>query len=344
VNLAAAHAAGRARRAPHGVGRGPGVHAFRAGAMGSPLALTLVGASPQASVATWAAVRDDVEASEQAMSRFRESGELVALNRRLGEPTAVSPRLYRALAAAERARRSTEGRFDGRVLRDLERLGEHGAEPGPPPRFPLADDESPGTGERGDTPSVRRRPRSRLVRLDEPIDLGGIGKGLALRWAATHVERLAPDAGYLLEAGGDIVCRGPAPDGPEWRIAIEAPDGAEDPPAIVAVDRGSVVTSSILVRRWRGPDGAEVHHLVDPRTHRPADDGLVAVSVAGSDPAWSEVWSKSLFLAGRSGIGPLARARGIAAWWIDVDGSLSMTPAGRERTLWVRDEAATLPS
>jgi thiamine biosynthesis lipoprotein len=57
------------------------------------------------------------------------------------------------------------------------------------------------------------------------------------------------------------------------------------------------------------------------------------------DPAWAEVWSKALFLAGRSRIGPEARSRGQAAWWIEEDGSIRMTPAARRMTTWVRDEA-----
>ncbi len=113
------------------------------------------------------------------------------------------------------------------------------------------------------------------------------------------------------------------------------------PASVVAASRGAVVTSSRLVRHWRSPAGREVHHLIDPATHEPADDGLVSVTVAGSDPAWSEVWSKSLFVAGRNDIGSLARSRGLAAWWIDADGRVSMTPAARERTLWVRDEPAS---
>ncbi|HEU4671309.1 MAG TPA: FAD:protein FMN transferase [Candidatus Limnocylindrales bacterium] len=317
-----------------------GVHRFAARAMGSPLRLTLVGSDDRAAATIWSAVRDDVEATEQALSRFRESAELVGLNRRLGVPVPVGDRLYRALTAAERARRVTSGRFDARVLRDLERLGEHGATAGPRTAAHPAEDVPPGE------PSVRRRPRSRLVRIEEPIDLGGIGKGLALRWAARLVERLAAEGtaeecGYLLEAGGDIACRGPAPDGATWRIAIEAPDEGVAPAAVVAAVGGAVMTSSRLVRHWRSPAGDDVHHLIDPATHEPAGDGLVSVTVAGPDPAWSEVWSKSLFVAGRGGIGPLARSRGLAAWWIDADGRVAMTPAARERTLWVRDEAAT---
>ena len=82
-----------------------------------------------------------------------------------------------------------------------------------------------------------------------------------------------------------------------------------------------------------------MHHLIDPRTGEPADGELLAVTVAGSDPAWAEIWSKALFVSGRRGIGPLARSRGLAAWWVTEAGALEMTPAARPLTEWVSTEA-----
>ena len=59
------------------------------------------------------------------------------------------------------------------------------------------------------------------------------------------------------------------------------------------------------------------------------------MTVAGLDPAWSEVWSKSLFLAGRDRIGEEARTRGLAAWWVDERGRMEMTPEARLCSEWV---------
>ena len=84
-----------------------------------------------------------------------------------------------------------------------------------------------------------------------------------------------------------------------------------------------------------------VHHLIDPRTGEPGGDGLRAVTVTADDPAWAEVWSKALFVEGQRDIGRLARARGLAAWWVGADGVLDMTPAARVRTMWTRQEDAS---
>ena len=81
-----------------------------------------------------------------------------------------------------------------------------------------------------------------------------------------------------------------------------------------------MATSSVGVRHWLAPDGRPVHHLLDPLTREPARTGLLAVTVAAADPAWTEVWTKALFLAGRRGIGDEARARDLAAWWVTERG------------------------
>ncbi len=322
---------------------------FERRAMGSPLRLTIVGAAEGAAADAWRAVSDEFELAEQAMSRFRESSDLTRINRAAGSGRriCVDRRLTRALVAADRAGRITDGLFDARVVADLERLGYEGVglEPGPdagPDALPA--DLLRGAGAR---PGWERRwlavdPRSTAVALAQPVDLGGIGKGLALRWAWRRLERariVDAEGGALLEAGGDLVAGGPAPQGGPWIIAIEDPEGGGEPVATVAVPSGALATSSILVHRWTGPDGRAVHHLVDPRTGEPGGAGLLAVTVAGPDPAWAEVWSKSLFLCGAAGIATTARARGLAAWWVLDDGRVEMTAAARARTTWLAAEA-----
>ncbi|MGZ8527733.1 MAG: FAD:protein FMN transferase [Candidatus Limnocylindrales bacterium] len=316
-------------------------HAFEKRAMGSPLRLSVVGIPAEAAADAWHEVSDEIEAAEQALSRFRETSDLTVVNRAAGSGMCAPAdrRLGRALAAADRASRLTDGRFDARVLADLERLGYAGAELG-------GQDDDRADARSAVEPQPARRwliadPRSSRIGVACPVDLGGIGKGLALRWAWRRIERavLERGGGAMLEAGGDLVAGGPAPQAGPWVIAIEDPSGAADPVATVALPVGAVATSSILVHRWTATDGRSVHHLVDPRTGRPGGAGLVAVTVAGSDPAWSEVWSKSLFLCGADGIAGLARARGLAAWWVRDDGRLEMTAAGRARTTWVAAEA-----
>jgi thiamine biosynthesis lipoprotein len=269
------------------------------------------------------------EASEQALSRFRDDSDLTELNRRWGQATAVRSRLLiRALVAADRAHRRTGGRFDPRVLSDLERLGSRGA------WVPLAD-------RRPSARVVDRAGRAGPIRIDAPVDLGGIGKGLALRWAARSAASplatlLSAGGGFLVDAGQDLVSRGLGPDQGPFLVDIEDPAGIAESLAVIRLPRdGAVATSSTRLGRWTSPDGRAVHHLIDPRTGAPGGDGLLAVTVAAQDPAWAEIWSKALFLEGATGIGAAARREGLAAWWVATGQALEMTPGARLLTVWL---------
>jgi thiamine biosynthesis lipoprotein len=308
--------------------------------MGSPLRLTVC---PDARIATddapalaWAEVVDEFERSEDAMSRFRNASELTELNRAAGSgrEVVVGRRLERAIVAADRATRVTGGRFDPRVLADLDRLGYRGA---PLPATSAGWDGGLVVTARDSATRIACRVAPGRLRLDRPVDLGGIGKGLALRWAAARLER-GGFRSYLLEAGGDLVARGQGPDGGVWQVGIEDPAADLRPLAVISIDDLAIATSSVGVHAWL-VDGRPVHHLLDPATGEPGGSGLLAVTVAAADPAWAEVWSKCLFLAGRSGIASVARARGLAAWWVGTDGGLEMTAAARVRSIWVAAEA-----
>ena len=301
-------------------------------AMGSPLRLQVDGSPAKDAVdLAWRRVVDEFEAAEQALSRFRATSEIHLARLAGGRSAHPSRRLVAALTAADRARRVTDGRFDPRVLSDLERLG---SQPIPIPAL-----GAPVGRRRQDRVFIRSGRRGPIA-MPEPVDFGGIGKGLALRWAATRAERTLAGTPLLLEAGGDIVTRGAAgPDG--WQIALEDPRGGPLPVAILTpAPDGAVATSSVRVGRWSTPEGRSVHHLIDPRLGEPGGDGLLSVTVAAIDPAWAEVWSKALFVAGLGEIGALARERGLAAWWVAANGELAMTPGARILTRWVLTEVA----
>lgn len=310
--------------------------AFEARALGSALSLKVVDADPSLARDAWLRVTTEFAEVDRALSGYRSDSAVAELNRRASssDPAPVDRRLYEGVVLAHRAWRRTDGRFDPRVLDALVALGQPG----------LLASASPDDGRAAQSLAgpaaipcwLRRVPVTRAIAVDRPVDLHGIGKGLALRWAWREVRRLLGDGagGILLNAGGDLVGRGLGPDGDPWRIGIENPSGDALPLAVVSLGDGAICTSSIAVQRWDAPGHGTVHHLIDPATGRPGGDGLVAVTVAGPDPAWAEVRTKELFLLGRQGVADRARALGLAAWWVTDEGTLEMTPAGRQRVCW----------
>jgi thiamine biosynthesis lipoprotein len=308
------------------------MHLREGRALGSPLRLLVAARDDARAVdAAWLDVLQAFEQVDRTMSRYRADSELTRLNRRRGRPARVSRLLMAALSLSERARRTTEGRFDPRIVADLERLG-------------FAAEPQAWTADGSDLEPVLRLAADGRITISGAVDLGGLGKGLALRLArrsvATRLRGAA--AGFLIDAGGDIATDG-RPDARKhaarWSIALEDPSGGPLPIATCELPHEwAITTSSTRIARRVDAAGRLVHHLVDPRTGEPGGGSLIAVSVAFPDPAWAEIWSKDLFLEGTRGIGPRARARGLAAWWVDATSGLSMTPAARQLTRWVRSE------
>ena len=304
-------------------------------AMASRITLTVVDPKPQAVTALHEAmaVIGDVAAS---CTRFDPASPLMRAN---AEPTAwhrVPRVVIDAVAAAHHAYVATEGRFDPRVLRELERDG-YGQS--------RAFSEEPVLGDAGATAVRVERATwqpacdgDRLQLGPDSIDLGGIGKGLAVRWAAAHLADAG--AGFLVDAGGDLVTGGVAPDGGRWSIGIENPWQAQgEPVAVVDATDAAVATSSIRLRSWT-QDGRVRHHLIDPRTGEPGGEGLVSVSVVPTDAAEAEVWTKALFLEGARGIDAAATDRGLAAVWVTSDGRVCLSAAALPVVTWSVPRAA----
>ena len=271
---------------------------------------------------------------EQACTRFVATSPLSNANaapQRWHRGPAI---LLNALAAAYGAYRLTDHRFDPRVLDAMVALGytnvvqfKEGEQVALPASLSLP---APASGEWH--PKVLPR-LGRFHLAGDRVDLGGIGKGLAVRWASDRLQRHCKD--FLIEAGGDCYCSGHSADRTDWRVAVEDPFGRDDPVAVLQVSDRAVATSSVRLRHWR-VGATEVHHLIDPRTYRPGGDGLMAVTVVASDPALAEVWSKVLFLEGATGIENAAEHRGIAALWVDDDGGLGSSSFVRDALMWVR--------
>ena len=270
-------------------------------------------------------------AVDAACTRFSPDSPLMRVNGQPGAWHDVPTTLYRTVLEAHHAYERTRGRFDPRILADLVRLGYDRSLPFAEGAVVASEPRSTRRPLGRWKPKFRGGPHPQLHLGGVPIDLGGIGKGLAARWAS---ERLIGSLdGFLVDAGGDCIGRGAGPDGAGWRIGIEDPRGGPDPMAVLELRDLACATSSIRLRTWRAGERT-VHHLIDPRTGRSGGEGLLSVTVIAADPAEAEVLSKTLFLAGIDQIAVEAERQRVAALWIDDQGATAESRALAPFVMW----------
>jgi thiamine biosynthesis lipoprotein len=256
-----------------------------------------------------------------ACSRFRDDSELVRLNASAGTgPVPVGPRLLEAVEVALDAAVETRGLVDPTVGRTLRLAGYDR-------RFAtvtLRDCATfrarfavvPGFG------GIHVDRRRRTIGLDPEVelDLGATAKALAADRSARAAAHLA-DCGVLVSLGGDISVAGLPPDG-GWpvRVADDHAAPLDGPGPTVAIRTGGLATSGTTVRRWRA--GAVVlHHIVDPRTGRPAVTPWRTVTVAARSCVEANVASTAAVVLGAAAPAWL-EARGVAARLVRESGDV----------------------
>ena len=323
---------------PPGIPAGPGADhvervTFRA--MATDVTLAVVDPGPECADRCELARRVFARI-EESCSRFRPDSPLMKANRAGIDWCTVPAECFQAIAEAALAHLETDGLFDPRVLEDLLAIGYDRTLP-----FGSGVVARPEAGLRARGVRDRWMPdldeRAHAVRIGTaPIDLGGIGKGLAVRGAAA--ELAGAGLAFAVEAGGDCYLGGPGPDGDGWHVGVEDPGGGQDPIAVLHLSDVGCATSSTRVRTWLA--GKEpVHHLIDPRSGRSARTGLTAVTVVHADPATAEVWSKALFVAGAEHVAPLCDRHGLAALWVSSRGEVEISPAMAGLITWLARRA-----
>lgn len=269
-------------------------------AMSTSVALIGVGVTASAMADATERARQLAEAWEQRFSRFRPESLLCRLNAAGGQALPVDVTFCALLARAAQAVRETGGRFDPSVLPVLEALGydrsidQVRAAPAELRHVPAAPESSGAAA----WARVRIDYGAGVVALPPGmrIDLGGIAKGAFVDLLAAEFSHWP---GGSIDAGGDVVVWGNAPDGQAWRIGIEAPGAVAQDALVIDVPSGSragVATSGTHRRRWQA-GGVEVHHLIDPHTRRPATSALHSVTALAESAMAAEVAAKAVLLA-----------------------------------------------
>ena len=164
----------------------------------------------------------------------------------------------------------------------------------------------------------------RALRLPRGVelDLGSTGKALAADLAADAALRASGGGGVLVSLGGDISVAGTPPEG-GWNVLVtdDSHSPLDGPGESIAIRDGAVATSSTTVRRWTS-GGVEMHHILDPRTGRPAESPWRTVSVAAATCVDANIAATAALIRGADAPEWLAGC-GLAARLVTEDGAVA---------------------
>lgn len=127
------------------------------------------------------------------------------------------------------------------------------------------------------------------------IDLGAVAKGYTSDLIADLWRQRGISSG-LMNLGGNVYALGKKPDGSPWLVGVRDPFSDTFLGTVEAKDV-AVVTSGAYERYFER-DGVIYHHIIDPKTGRPAKSGLASVTVIGPDGTLCDGLSTAFFVLG----------------------------------------------
>ncbi len=158
----------------------------------------------------------------------------------------------------------------------------------------------------------------------QALDLGGIAKG----FAADEVKQILVESGVqsaLINLGGNVITIGSRPDGQPWQIGIQnpiAPTGQYL--GVLSITNKTVVTSGSN-ERFFIKDGIRYHHILDPRTGKPAQNSLLSVTAVCACSTDADALTTALFILGPQKSMPLLNKVKAEAIFVTDDLTVTVT-------------------
>ncbi|MBO5163184.1 MAG: FAD:protein FMN transferase [Ruminococcus sp.] len=130
------------------------------------------------------------------------------------------------------------------------------------------------------------------------VDFGAVAKG----FTSDRVMEIFKENGVssaIISLGGNVQTMGRKTDGSLWKVAVVDPFDTDKTLGIIETADKAVITSGNYERYFTGEDGRNYCHIIDPSTGRPAENGLVSVTIIGESGLMCDALSTAIFVMGR---------------------------------------------
>lgn len=159
---------------------------------------------------------------------------------------------------------------------------------------------------------------------DIQFDVGAIAKGyIADRMKDLLVKKGVKSA--IINLGGNVLCIGSKPDGTPFKVGIQKPFAdRNETEAVMDITGKSVVSSGIYERCFK-QGGKLYHHILNPQTGYPYDNGLISVTIISDQSVDGDALSTTCFALGLKDGLKFAEKKGVQAVFITEDYELHYT-------------------
>ncbi|HUY53364.1 MAG TPA: FAD:protein FMN transferase [Candidatus Dormibacteraeota bacterium] len=268
-------------------------------ALGSKTGLSLISNSSPAKIENlyrelWRAVFT----FERRFSRFLPDSELSIFNKNAGVGQNISPEFQTILTAAQKIAHETDGLYNPFILPALQAAG-YGHSRVPGHEQDAVDDHSNKSVANIDQLEIGDNWAK--IPYGTALDLGGCGKG----YLADQLRSKLPSTvtGYWLLFGGDIAIGGHNEHNQPWSVTVQsADDPSKNIATLTAADISGIATSGTTVHGGKKA-GRSWHHIIDPRTHQPAETDVLLATVCDNSTFRADVLAScAIILGGKQGL------------------------------------------
>lgn len=268
---------------------------------------------------------------EGIADRYKPQSELARVNDAAAAgAVAVSEDLWAMLAEGREIYESSGGLFDITVgpLIDVWGVTDRAGSGGPPP----TDAEVMEAMQKVGMEKVVLDEGGHTVYLSQEgmiLDLGGLAKGYAVDLAEKALRENGVESGVInmISTSRTMGEKPKGEGGPAWVIAISDPRG-NGYIGTFCLSGDACVSTSGDYQRFFEYEGVRYHHIIDPRTGRPARGTMAVTVVGGRDGAWSDAMSTAAFIMGYpEGMDWVRDVGGAEALVVDSDGAIHVDPS-----------------
>lgn len=134
------------------------------------------------------------------------------------------------------------------------------------------------------------------------IDASAIAQG----YSADLIAKIFESNGcqnYMIDIGGEIVCKGSNPKGLNWQIGVDKPvedslNANAELQTIVSVTNRAITTSGNY-RQFYYKDGQKFAHTINPKTGRPVNHNLLSATVVAADCTTADAYATAFMVMGK---------------------------------------------